>query len=144
MKKKYTNLTQSLQGNRKRPYITQLILWKLWIMFLTEEGFLSETRIRSQLSQWCWHTHLSHLPRTPFRPLIIPAVKKLQLSLQGTLKAISFKELGSSSLAGRLNLYNIIQYHLSLTLIPGWMNHKLESRLLGEIATTSDMQMIPL
>ena len=28
--------------------------------------------------------------------------------------------------------------------IPGWMNHKLESRLLGEISITSDMQMIPL
>ena len=28
--------------------------------------------------------------------------------------------------------------------IPGWMNHNLESRLLGEISTTSDMQMIPL
>ena len=27
--------------------------------------------------------------------------------------------------------------------IPGWMNHKLESRLLGEISTTSDMQMTP-
>ena len=26
----------------------------------------------------------------------------------------------------------------------GWMNHKLESRLLGEILATSDMQMIPL
>ena len=26
----------------------------------------------------------------------------------------------------------------------GWMTHKLESRLLGEITTTSDMQMIPL
>ena len=25
----------------------------------------------------------------------------------------------------------------------GWMTHKLESRLLGEIPTTSDMQMIP-
>ena len=25
----------------------------------------------------------------------------------------------------------------------GWMNHKLESRLLGEISITSDMQMIP-
>ena len=25
-----------------------------------------------------------------------------------------------------------------------WMNHKLESRLPGEISTTSDMQMIPL
>ena len=25
----------------------------------------------------------------------------------------------------------------------GWMMHKLESRLLGEISTTSDMQMTP-
>ena len=25
----------------------------------------------------------------------------------------------------------------------GWMKHKLESRLLGEISATSDMQMIP-
>ena len=28
--------------------------------------------------------------------------------------------------------------------ILGWMNHKLESRLLGEISTTSNIQMIPL
>ena len=28
--------------------------------------------------------------------------------------------------------------------IPGWMKHKLESRLPGEISITSDMQMIPL
>ena len=28
--------------------------------------------------------------------------------------------------------------------MPGWMNHKLESRLPGEISITSDMQMIPL
>ena len=27
--------------------------------------------------------------------------------------------------------------------IPGWMNRKLESRLPGEISTTSDTQMIP-
>jgi len=26
--------------------------------------------------------------------------------------------------------------------MPGWMSYKLESRLLGEISTTSDMQMI--
>ena len=26
---------------------------------------------------------------------------------------------------------------------PGWMKHKLESRLLGEISITSDMQMTP-
>ena len=28
--------------------------------------------------------------------------------------------------------------------MPDWMKHKLESRLPGEISTTSDMQMIPL
>ena len=28
--------------------------------------------------------------------------------------------------------------------MPGWMKHKLESRLLGEILLTSDMQMTPL
>ena len=28
--------------------------------------------------------------------------------------------------------------------IPGWMNHKLESRLLGEISITPDMHMISL
>ena len=28
--------------------------------------------------------------------------------------------------------------------ILGWMSYKLESRLLGEISTTSDRQMIPL
>ena len=27
--------------------------------------------------------------------------------------------------------------------MPGWMNHKLESRLPGEISKTSDMQMTP-
>ena len=27
--------------------------------------------------------------------------------------------------------------------MPGWMKHKLESRLLGEIAVTSDKQMTP-
>ena len=28
--------------------------------------------------------------------------------------------------------------------MPGWMNHKVESGSLGEISTTSDMQVIPL
>ena len=28
--------------------------------------------------------------------------------------------------------------------MPGWMNHKLESRFPGKISTTSDMQMIPM
>ena len=27
--------------------------------------------------------------------------------------------------------------------MPGWIKHKLESRLLGEITVTSDMQITP-
>ena len=38
-------------------------------------------------------------------------------------------------------LFNNMQS--TLFEIPGWMNHKLESRLPGEISITSDMQMIP-
>ena len=35
--------------------------------------------------------------------------------------------------------------HMPSTLceMPGWMKHKLESRLPGEISITSDMQMTP-
>ena len=38
-----------------------------------------------------------------------------------------------------LNLYE--EYIMEM---PGWMNHELELRLLREISTTSDMQIIPL
>ena len=31
----------------------------------------------------------------------------------------------------------------TLSEMPGWMKHKLESRLSGEISITSDMQMTP-
>ena len=33
--------------------------------------------------------------------------------------------------------------HSTLCEMLGWMKHKLESRLPGEISTTSNMQMIP-
>ena len=37
-----------------------------------------------------------------------------------------------------------LTYMLSTTYeMLGWMKHKLESRLLGEISITSDMQIIP-
>ena len=37
-----------------------------------------------------------------------------------------------------------LTYKQSTYEMLGWMTHKLESRLPGEISTTSDMQMIPL
>ena len=47
----------------------------------------------------------------------------------------------------RVVYYNpayLIYMQNTLCEMPGWMNHKLESRLLGEISTTSDMQTMPL
>ena len=39
----------------------------------------------------------------------------------------------------------IVNNYMSISCeMPGWMNHKLESKLLGEISKTLDMQMIPL
>ena len=43
-----------------------------------------------------------------------------------------------------LLIYIVCRVHLTSCEMLGWMNHKLESRLPGEIPTTSNMQMIPL
>ena len=42
--------------------------------------------------------------------------------------------------------FQVDKVHLQSTFCKmlGWMNHKLESRLLGEISTTSHMHMITL
>ena len=63
---------------------------------------------------------------------------------------LDMKQLTSSHLGMEYNkaVYHHPPYLTSMQStsceMPGWMNHKLESRLQGEISTTSDMQMIPL
>ena len=42
------------------------------------------------------------------------------------------------------HLFNLTSMQSTLCKMPGWMKHKLESRLPGEISITSDMQMTPL
>ena len=39
---------------------------------------------------------------------------------------------------------NLNYMHSTSCEMPGWMNHNLESRLPGEMLTTSEMQMTPL
>ena len=41
------------------------------------------------------------------------------------------------------HLANLTYMERTSCKMPGWMKHKLESRLLGEISITSDMQRIP-
>ena len=43
----------------------------------------------------------------------------------------------------RILAWRIIYMQNTWCEMPGWMNHKLESRLMGEISTISYMQMIP-
>ena len=40
-------------------------------------------------------------------------------------------------------LFNLFISQSTLCDMLGWMKHKLESRLLGEISITSDMSMTP-
>ena len=43
-----------------------------------------------------------------------------------------------------LLIYIVCRVHHTSWEMLGWMNHKLESRLPGEISPTSNMQMIPV
>ena len=68
-------------------------------------------------------------------------VKKQQLEL-------NMEQTGSKSGKDYVKaIYCHPAYLISMQIIScemqGWVKHELESRLLGEIAITSDMQMIP-
>ena len=70
---------------------------------------------------------------------IFMQVKKKQLELDMKQQA-GFK-LGKEYIKA---VYCHLTYMRSASCkMPGWMKHKLESRLLGEISITSDMQMTP-
>ena len=69
-------------------------------------------------------------------------VKKQELELD--------MEQWTGSKLGKEYVKAVYCHHAYLTYIQstsykmlGWIKHKLESRLLGEISKTSDMQMIP-
>ena len=69
-------------------------------------------------------------------------VKKQQLELD--------MEQQTGSKSGKEYVKAVYCHPASLTYMqstscemPGWMKHKLESRLLGEILITSDIQMTP-
>ena len=70
-------------------------------------------------------------------------VKKQQLELD--------MEQGTGSKLGKEYIKAMYCHSTYLTYMqstsckmPGWLNHKMESRMLGEISTTSDIQVIPL
>ena len=70
-------------------------------------------------------------------------VKKQQLELDMELQTGS--KLGKEYVKA-VYCYPVYLTHMQSTSCKmlGWMKHKLQSRLLGEISVTSDMQMTPL
>ena len=68
-------------------------------------------------------------------------VKKQQLELDMEQQTGSKREKSTSIYCHRAYL---IYMQSTSGEMPGWMKHKLESRLPGEISITSDMQMTPL
>ena len=69
-------------------------------------------------------------------------VKKQQLKLNMEQRAGS--KLGKEYIkAAYCHPAYLTFMHSTSFKMPGWMKHKLETRLLGEISVTSDMQMTP-
>ena len=69
-------------------------------------------------------------------------VKKQQLELTTEQQTIS--KLGKKYVKAAYCQPAYLNYKKSASCkMLGWMKHKLESRLLGEISITSDMQMTP-
>ena len=70
-------------------------------------------------------------------------VKKQQLELD--IEQRTGSKLGKEYVkAVYCHLAYLTFMHSTSSEMLGWMEHKLESRLLREISTTSDMQMVPL
>ena len=65
--------------------------------------------------------------------------KKPQLELK-------MEQWTGSKLGKAVYCHHVYLTYMQSTLceMPGWLNHKLGSRLLEEISTTSDMQMITI
>ena len=98
--------------------------------------FPSESALHIRWPKY-WSFSLSISPSNEFSGLISFGIDWFDvLEVQGTLK--SLRQHHSSTVQKH-------QYMQSISCeMLGWMNHKLESRLPGEISTTSDMQMISL
>ena len=67
-------------------------------------------------------------------------VKKQQL--ESYIKQLTGSECGKEDKAVSCHPAYLTYMQSSSREMPGWMNHKLESRLPGEMSTSSDMQII--
>ena len=72
-------------------------------------------------------------------------IKKQQLLIELHTEQLTDSKLGKEyDKAVYCRLAYLTYVQSTSQKAPGWIKHKLESRLPGDIATTSNIQMIPL
>ena len=69
--------------------------------------------------------------------------QQLELNMEQQTGSKSGSKLGKEYVKAVYCHPAYLTYMQSTYEMPGWMKHKLESRLPGEISITSDMQMTP-
>ena len=110
------------------------LAWK--ILWTEEPG-----RLQYIVPQWVGHDRVTSLS-LPSSWKVCMQVKKQQIELD--MKQQKGSKLGKEYVKAVYCHPAYLTYVQSTSSkMPGWMKHKLESRLQGEISITSDMQMIP-
>ena len=80
-----------------------------------------------------------------FASLFLPYMRIKKQQLEPSMERLTSSKLGKEYVKAVYCHSAYLTYMQSTSCEkPGWMKHNLESRLPGEISTTSDMQMIPL
>ena len=72
-------------------------------------------------------------------------LRNLYVGQEATVRTEHWFKIGKGVCQGCILSPCLLNFYLSTSCeMPGWMNHKLESRRPGEISIILDMQMIPL
>ena len=83
--------------------------------------------------------------RSTYLPPETPVYRIKKLQLEPDMEQLTGSKLGKEYVKAVYCHPAYLTYRQSTSCeMQGWMNHKLESRLPGEISTTSNMQMTPL
>ena len=99
----------------------------------------SKSGKESMKAVYCHPAYLTYMQGTSWKwqltPVILPGEFHGQRSLVGYIQSMGLQRVRHDRAT--------ITHSLTSCEMLGWMKHKMESRLPGEISITSDMQMTP-
>ena len=161
----YTAYKSNKQGDSIQPWCTPFPIWKQSVVACPVLNccFLTFIQISQEIGRVVWYAHL--FENFPFvvihtvklwkilKEMGIPdhltcLLRNLYAVQEATVKTghgtTDWFQMGKESIKAVYCHPAYLTYMQSTSCeMPGWMKHKLESRLLGEISITSDTQMTP-